>query len=108
MGGCSDGHITCSPKHRAEQQNDSELIYYLTDADGSTLRLVHRFSMKYFFRFELEHLLARSGFRVSSLYGNFDRSPFTDDSPEIIFEAQPGGLGVSSGEPDLVIESALQ
>ena len=31
--------------------------------------------MRYFFRFELEHLLARSGFEVTALYGGFDRSP---------------------------------
>jgi hypothetical protein len=43
--------------------------------------------MRYFFRFELEHLLARSGFEVTALYGGFDRSPFEDNSPEKIFAA---------------------
>lgn len=33
---------------------------------------------------ELEHLLARAGFRVQAVYGDFDRSPLADDSPEQI------------------------
>jgi SAM-dependent methyltransferase len=69
-------------KHRAEQCNDIELIYYL---DGR--RVVQSFPFRYFFRFELEHLLARSGFEVTALYGAFDRSPFADDSQDMIFTA---------------------
>ncbi|MBV8550964.1 MAG: class I SAM-dependent methyltransferase [Acidobacteriaceae bacterium] len=69
-------------KRHAEQCNDIELIYYL---DGR--RIVQAFPMRYFFRFELEHLLARSGFEVTSLYGAFDRSPFGNDSPDMIFLA---------------------
>jgi len=69
-------------KRYAGQCNDCELIYYL---DGH--RIVHSFPMRYFFRFELEHLLARSG-EFTALYGGLDRSPFTDDSPEMIFTAR--------------------
>ena len=69
-------------KRQAEQCNDCELIYYL---DGRPI--VHSFAMRYFFRFELEHLLARSGFEVTALYGGFDRSTFVDNSPEMIFTA---------------------
>jgi SAM-dependent methyltransferase len=71
-------------KRRAEQRNDIELIYYVQDPAGHTTRLVQAFPMRYFFRFELEHLLARAGFELQNLFGNFDRSPFTDSSPEII------------------------
>jgi len=69
-------------KHRAEQVNDAELIYYL---DGQ--RIVQVFPMRYFFRYEVEHLLARAGFEVAALHGNFDKSAFGDDSPEMIFTA---------------------
>ncbi|MGD0363450.1 MAG: class I SAM-dependent methyltransferase [Bryobacteraceae bacterium] len=69
-------------KRRAEQCHDIELIYYL---DGR--RIVQSFPLRYFFRFELEHLLARAGFEVSALYGALDGSPFTDQSPEMIFTA---------------------
>jgi len=69
-------------KRYAEQCNDCELIYYLDERP-----IVQSFPMRYFFRFELEHLLARSGFEVTALYGGFDRSPFEDNSPEMIFAA---------------------
>jgi len=66
----------------SEQVNDVELIYYL---DGQ--RIVQQFQMRYFFRYELEHLLARSGLKVTALYGDFDKSEFVDSSPEMIFTA---------------------
>jgi hypothetical protein len=49
---------------------------------------VFAFTLRYFFRFEVEHLLARTGFRVAELYGDFDRSPLLDDSPEMLFVAE--------------------
>lgn len=74
--------------HRAEQTNDVELIYNVTHPDGRTERLVHAFPIRYFFRYEVEHLLARCGLRVVELYGDFDRSPLTDSSPDMIFVAE--------------------
>lgn len=74
--------------HRAEQYNDVEMIYYLTKTDGTTERIVQAFPFRYFFRYEIEHLLARCGFRVVDLFGDFDRSPLTDESPEMIFVAE--------------------
>lgn len=69
-------------KRYADQCTDCELIYYL---DGR--RIVQPLTMRYFFRFELEHLLARSGFEVTALYGDFDATPFAGSSPEMIFIA---------------------
>lgn len=74
--------------HRSEQYNDCELIFHVTHPDGGTERLVQAFPFRYFFRFEVEHLLARCGFRVVELFGNYDRSPFTDESPEMLFIAE--------------------
>jgi SAM-dependent methyltransferase len=71
-------------KHPAEQTNDIELIYYVRDAAGAITRIVQAFPMRYFFRFELEHLLARAGFEITELYGGLDRSPFTGSSLEMI------------------------
>ena len=75
---------------RSEQVNEVELIYYVTYPDGRTERLVHAFPFRYFHRFELEHLLARAGLRVAELFGDFDRSPFGNESPQMIFVAQRG------------------
>ena len=74
--------------HPAQQYNDVEIIYYLTDAAGLTQRVVHRFPFRYFFRYELEHLLARAGFEAEHVYGDFDRSPLGDASPEMIHVAR--------------------
>ena len=74
--------------HRAEQRNDVEMIYGVTHPDGRKERLVLAWTLRYFFRYEVEHLLARCGFRVSTVYGNFDRSPLRGDSPEMIFVAE--------------------
>ena len=74
--------------HRAEQVNNVEIIYYVTHPDGHTERLVQAFPFRYFFRYEIEHLLARCGFSVAELFGSFDRSPLRDNSPEMIFVAQ--------------------
>ncbi len=42
-----------------------------------------------FFRFEMQHLLARAGFRVQALYGDFARHALQDDSSEMIWVASP-------------------
>ena len=73
--------------HRAGQRNDVEMIYNVMHQDGRQERLVMAFPLRYFFRYEVEHLLARCGFRVQEIFGDFDRSPLRDNSPEMIFVA---------------------
>lgn len=46
-----------------------------------------RFAMRYFFRYELEHLLHRAGFTTLALYGDFSRSEFAEGSAEMIWVA---------------------
>ncbi len=74
--------------HRDRQYNDVELIYYITHPDGKKERLVQSFPMRYLYRYEMEHLLTLCGFRVVELYGNFDKSELSSDSPEIIVIAE--------------------
>jgi SAM-dependent methyltransferase len=74
--------------HRAQQRNDVEMIFSITHPDGRAERLVFAWPLRYFFRYEVEHLLARCGFRATALYGNFDRTPLVDSSPEMIFVAE--------------------
>lgn len=73
--------------HRDLQYNDIELIYYVKYPDGRSERLVQAFPMRYFFRYELEHLLEVCGFRIVDFFGDFDRSPYAADSREMIFVA---------------------
>ncbi len=66
-----------------------EMIYRVTHTDGRNEELVHRLRMRYFFRFEAEHLLARAGFEVEALYSDYDRSPYGSKYPgELIFVAR--------------------
>jgi SAM-dependent methyltransferase len=85
--------VTCSTRivarDRANQVNHVELIYDVTHPDGRTERLVHAFPMRYLFRFEAEHLLARSGFEVVQLYAGYDRSEYGSTYPgELLFVAR--------------------
>ena len=73
--------------HRALQCNDVEMIFDVRHADGRTERLLMAWTLRYFFRYEVEHLLARCGFKLEATFGNFDSSPLNDDSPEMIFVA---------------------
>jgi SAM-dependent methyltransferase len=74
--------------HRAEQRNDVEMIFSVEHPGGRKERLVFAWPLRYFFRYEVEHLLARCGFRVKAEYGNFDRTAIRDESPEMIFVAE--------------------
>jgi SAM-dependent methyltransferase len=76
-------------RDRFNQVNQIELIYYVTHPDGREERLVHAVAMRYLFRFEAEHLLARAGFEVEHLYAGFDKSPYGSTYPgEMIFVAR--------------------
>lgn len=65
---------------RTSQCNECEMTYEIVSADGSVDRLCETFPLRAVYRFELEHLLARCGFRLVALYGDYDRSPFADES----------------------------
>jgi SAM-dependent methyltransferase len=73
--------------HRALQRNDVEMIFDVTHPDQGKQRLVMAWTLRYFFRYEVENLLARCGFGLERTYGDFDASPLADDSPEMIFVA---------------------
>jgi SAM-dependent methyltransferase len=73
----------------AEQIVEVELAHYVTHPDGREEEVSQQFKLRYFFRFEVEHLLARAGFEVEHLYSDYDRSPFGATSPgELLFVAR--------------------
>ena len=73
---------------RFAQVNDIELIYDVS-SNGESKREVHAFRMRYLFRYEAEHLLARAGFAVEHLYAGYDRSAYGSTYPgELIFVAR--------------------
>ncbi|MGD1118035.1 MAG: class I SAM-dependent methyltransferase [Dehalococcoidales bacterium] len=80
--------------HDLDYQNQiihEELSYDILYADGRRERLVYPAPLRFFFRFEVEHLLARAGFSVEAVYADFDKTPFGVKPPdELIFVARKG------------------
>jgi ubiquinone/menaquinone biosynthesis C-methylase UbiE len=68
------------------------------DAAGNVADSWHRGPIRLHcvFRFEMEHLLARAGFAVEFLYGDFSRRPLCDSSSEMIWVAHAAREGSRS------------
>jgi len=59
------------------------------DGNGQALRRTYKpLTVRWIYRYEFEHLLARCGLEVEALYGDFDRRPFADDLDELIWIAR--------------------
>lgn len=66
-----------------------EMFYNVSHPDGREERLVYPTPMRFFFRYEVEHLLIRTGFRIEVVYAGFGKEPFGDHYPsELIFFAR--------------------
>ena len=61
---------------------------YEYDSDQGHVVREYSLTLHYFFCFEMEWMLEACGFEIDALYGDFERSPFTADSPEIIAVAR--------------------
>jgi hypothetical protein len=72
----------------AAQQLSSAWRYEHGNSGGLAVTSEYSLELRYFFRFEVEWMLEACGFQVEALYGNFDRSEFTADSPEMVFVAR--------------------
>jgi len=72
----------------AAQRHLVEFIYDELDEDGRVTRSVLPFVMRWLYRFEAHHLLARAGLDVEAIYGNYDLEPYTSDSPQLIIVAR--------------------
>jgi SAM-dependent methyltransferase len=74
----------------ADQVSEVELIYYVAPRPGAPPdRFVQGFEMRWYLPVELTHLLARAGFRISAMYGDFTRTPLVDGAPEQVVCAEP-------------------
>ena len=59
------------------------------DEGGVVQSRVYRgLKLRYTFRYEMEHLLARAGYAVETLYGDFFGTPFVGTSPEMVWLAR--------------------
>jgi len=82
-------------RHRLLQRDlinqivDVEFSYQVTYPNQHREELCQAARLRYLFRFEAEHLLARCGFEIEHLYGHYDKSAYGDaDSGELIFVAR--------------------
>jgi SAM-dependent methyltransferase len=76
----------------AEQLNEVAFIDEQVDDDGVVVsRTYSEFTLRFIYRFEMEHLLARAGFEIEALYGDCEGSELTDASPELVFVARRPG-----------------
>lgn len=72
------------------QVNSARTIMDEVDSEGEVVRRLYRdFQIRYIHRFEAQHLLELSGFRVEALYGDFERSLFDETSEEMVWIATP-------------------
>jgi SAM-dependent methyltransferase len=74
-----------------DQVNEVELVYYVSPRAGApAARHVQSFEMRWYLRHEVVHLLARGGFVVEAMHGDFDAGPLVDGAPEIVVSARTG------------------
>ncbi|PZS04362.1 MAG: class I SAM-dependent methyltransferase [Candidatus Chloroheliales bacterium] len=65
-------------------------IYDEIQSDGTLRRTLAPLTLRYTFRYEMEHLLAACGYHLERLYGSYELDPLTADSAHMIFVAQGG------------------
>jgi len=79
-----------APADLARQTNRVRMEFVWGEADGE-----HRgdweFDMRFFFRFEIEHLVARSMLRLEALHGDFTGRPLTAESREFVVVCRRDG-----------------
>jgi SAM-dependent methyltransferase len=69
----------------AKQLAHTSLLFDEVDAEtGAFRRTVSDIVLRLTYRYELEHLLARTGFTARSLYGDYESSPYEDESERLI------------------------
>lgn len=68
----------------AKQIIDVDFLYEEYDSDGNVTKKTRSLKTSLIFRYEMEYLLEKNGFEVLNVYGNYDRSPFSEESPQII------------------------
>lgn len=89
--GCRIRRFSRTRPRLAAQVIDVAFRWEVQEPTGSVTEHTVAFPMRWYHRFELEHLLARCGLRVAALYGDFRWGSLTDDSGEMIVVAEAAG-----------------
>ncbi len=87
-----DGHETrryaTVTRDRAHQVTRVTMRYVEEREGGAPKETTVTFTMRWFWRYELEHLLHRAGFADVTIHGDFDRSPVGPGSPAFVVVAR--------------------
>jgi SAM-dependent methyltransferase len=75
--------ISSSHSDLISQINNVQMKFIWDDTDGSHEEIWNT-QLRFFFRYELEHLIARSDLKLTKILGNFDGTPLNSDSKEMI------------------------
>jgi SAM-dependent methyltransferase len=75
-------------RNRAEQTQELVMRYERSRAGRVVEEQEVSFQMRWFHRFELEHLLARAGFADVRILGDFDGAPLAPASPALLVVAR--------------------
>ena len=75
----------------AAQALHIQFIYDELDAEGRVRRSVLPFTLRWLYRFELEHLLARAGFALEAVYGSYDLDEYSAASELMLAVARKVG-----------------
>lgn len=75
-----------------EQRMHQTFVYERIDAAGRVVAHAYEpLAIRVFFRFEIEHLLARAGYVVEALYGGWSREAYAAPGEDLVWVAAPAG-----------------
>lgn len=60
---------------------------YDINENNAIRRVETSFPMRWFWRYEIEHLLARAGFEIEQIYGDYELEEFTSESEQMLIVA---------------------
>ncbi|HLH25909.1 MAG TPA: class I SAM-dependent methyltransferase [Chloroflexota bacterium] len=72
----------------ARQLQHLTALYDVAAPDGALRRWVHELTLRYYYRYELEWLLQRAGFRVEGVYGGYALEELASDSARLVVLAR--------------------
>jgi ubiquinone/menaquinone biosynthesis C-methylase UbiE len=79
--------VTVWDTRRYELEDQFVEQYFIFEEVNREGKMVSRqyvpLKLRYFYRFELQHLLERCGYRIEALYGDFNRAPFQSGREQI-------------------------
>jgi SAM-dependent methyltransferase len=81
--------FVASESDMAAQTNTLTYFFDELDEHGQVQRRVLRFTLRWFYRYELEHLLARAGFMLRHVYGSYELDSHSSESERLIVVASP-------------------